>query len=67
MAVYCQTVPLVPLKPADAKAVELDQLTGVVDLQVPLRRRRGPLGLGWGGVAGDQPIALGPGAQAVAT
>ena len=35
-------------------------------VQVPLRRRRGPLGLGWRRVAGDQAIASGPGAEPVA-
>ena len=59
-------LPLGPGQPADAKAVQLDQLPGVIDLQVPLRRRLGPLRLGWRRVAGDQPIALGPSGQAVA-
>jgi hypothetical protein len=44
----------------------MHQLTGVIDLQVPLRRRLGPLRLWWGGVAGDQAVALGTGGQAVA-
>jgi hypothetical protein len=51
---------------ADAEAIELDELAGVVDVQVPLWRRSGPLGLGWSGVAGDQAVALGAGAQAMA-
>jgi hypothetical protein len=38
----------------------------MVDVQVPLGRRRGPLGLGRSRVAGHQPITLGAGAEAVA-
>jgi hypothetical protein len=38
----------------------------MVDVQVPLGRWGRPLRLRWGGVAGHQPIALGPGVQAVA-
>jgi hypothetical protein len=51
---------------ADAEAVQLDQLTGMIDLQVPLRRRLGPLRLRRGGIASHQAVALGAGAQAVA-
>ncbi len=66
MAVYCHTVALGARQPPDAEAIELDELAGMVDLQVPLRRRLGPLRLGWGGTPADQAIAPGPGAQVVA-
>ena len=46
MAVYCHTVALGARQPPDAEAIELDELAGMVDLQVPLRRRLGPLRLG---------------------
>src|SRR4029453_19405070 len=51
---------------ADAEAVQLAQLTGMIDLQVPLRRRLGPLRLRRGGIASHQAVTLGAGAQAVA-
>jgi hypothetical protein len=54
------------LKPADAEAVQLHQLTRMVDVQVPLWQWSGPLQLGRSRVAGHQPIALGAGAEAVA-
>jgi hypothetical protein len=38
----------------------------VIDLQVSFGRRLRSLRLGWGGVAGDQPIALGARVEAVA-
>ena len=38
-----------------------DQLTWVVDVQVPLQGWQRPFRRRWGGVAGDQPIASGPG------
>jgi hypothetical protein len=51
---------------ADAEAIELDQFTGMIDLQVPLRRRLRPFRGRWRRVAGDQPVAFGPGREAVA-
>jgi hypothetical protein len=59
--------PLGATEPADAEAIELDQLAGVVDVQVAFRERHRPLRRRWSGIAGDQAVALGPGVQAVAT
>jgi hypothetical protein len=49
MAVYCHTVPFSPAQAADAAAIQLHQLPGMINLQVPLRHRRGPLRLGGAG------------------
>jgi hypothetical protein len=46
MAVSCQTVPLVPDSPADTAAIELDQLTWMVDLQMSRRGGAGRCGSG---------------------
>src|SRR5579872_1459622 len=55
-----------PAQPADVEAVDLNQIAGLLNVEVQrfvLRRR---LALRLGGVAGDQPEALDAGSQAVA-
>jgi hypothetical protein len=54
-----------PREPPDAKTVHLDQLGGVVDLDVALRRRLTLDRFVKSGVAGDQPEPLGFGVQPV--
>jgi hypothetical protein len=59
MAVYCHTVPLVPRRRPMQNQSSRDQLSWMIDVQVPLRRRRGLFRHRWGGVAGDPAVAFG--------
>ena len=67
IAVYCQTVPLVPLEAPDVEAVQLDLLARLGGVDVPRGRRDRRTALVGVAVAGDQRQALGARVQPDAT
>src|SRR4029077_3757200 len=55
-----------PAQPTDVEAVDLNQISWLVDIEVQRLRRHQRLSFWLGRVAGDQAQALDPGAQAMA-